>query len=124
MYNPDTDLLFPTRVLPVVRDLRGFLWQDLIAEVISSGADSLQQIALVLMMVRMNNCTTCNSDSYRALNGCTACTKQSLRRFRQTDEALIEIYHATRADVDQYLQKKAISYFKGGPLDHLKNMTG
>ncbi len=80
MYNPDTDLLFPPRILPALRDLRGAAWQDLVTSVIEAGPDSLEQMAFVLMMARMNNCATCNADSFRAMTGCTTCAKQSLKR--------------------------------------------
>ena len=106
MYNPETDLLFPPRTLPALRDLRGAPWRDLVTGVIEAGPDSLEQMAFVLMMARLNNCATCNADSFRAMAGCTACTRQSLKRFHETDEALMENYMAARAEVWQYLQKR------------------
>ena len=118
MYNPDTDLLFPPRILPALRDLRGTIWQELVTNVIAAGPESLEQIAFVLMMARMTNCATCNSDSYRAMNGCTMCAKQLLKRFRESDQALSEIFQATRGEVENYLQKKP-SHNQGDPGDHL-----
>ena len=117
MYNPDTDLLFPARTLPALRDLRGTPWRDLITSVMAAGPDSFEQMAFILMMARMNNCATCNSDSYRAMNGCTACSKQSLQRFHETDEVLIDLYQSARVEVEQYIQKKAYLY-QGSPLNH------
>jgi len=122
MYNPDTDLLFPPRILPALRDLRGTPWQDLVTSVIAAGPDSLEQIAFVLMMARMNNCATCNSDSYRAMNGCTICTKQSLKRFHETDQVLAEIFYTTQGDVKEYLQKKT-TLSQGVSLDSLQTMN-
>jgi hypothetical protein len=107
MYNPDTDLLFPPRVLPALRDLRGAAWQDLVTSVIDSGPDSSALMAFVLMMARMNNCGTCNADSYRAMNGCTVCAKQSLKRFHESDEMLAKLYELARGEVEQYLKGKA-----------------
>jgi hypothetical protein len=103
MYNPDTDLLFPPRILPALRDLRGITWRELVTSVSEAGANSLEEIAFVLMMARMNNCATCNSDSYRAMNGCTFCTKQSLKRFHESDQTLIEIFHTTKREVEKFL---------------------
>ena len=122
MYNPDTDLLFPPRILPTLRDLRGMPWQELVTSVISAGPGSLEQVAFVLMMARLNNCATCNSDSYRAINGCTICAKQSLKRFHEIDQNLIEIFNATRGEVEQYLQKKA-SLYQGESLEHNQTMN-
>jgi hypothetical protein len=107
MYNPDTDLLFPPRSLSALRELRGSAWQGLVANVLGAGPDSLEQMAFILMMARLNNCNTCNADSFRAMTGCTTCAKQSLKRFHETDQALLAIYQAARVEVDQYLQQRA-----------------
>jgi len=106
MYNPETDLLFPPRTLPVLHDLRGATWQNLVTGVLVAGPDSLEQMAFVLIMARMNNCATCNADSFRAMTGCAICATQSLKRFHETDDALISLYQAAREEVEQYLQKK------------------
>jgi len=122
MYNPETDLLFPPRIIPALRDLRGSAWQDLVTRVLEAGPDSLEQMAFVLMMARLNNCATCNADSYRAMTGCTTCTKQSLKRSHETGEALAGIYQAARLEVEQYLQKKAIPN-QGDQSGHLQTIN-
>ena len=109
MYNPETDLLFPPRVLPALRDLRGGTWQELVTHVLAAGPDSLEQIAFILMMARLNNCSTCNADSFRAMTGCSTCAKQSLKRFHENDEALLALYQTAQAEVGLYLQKRATS---------------
>jgi hypothetical protein len=106
MYNPETDLLFPPRSLPALSNLRGRVWQDLVANVLEAGNDSIEQMAFVLMMARLNNCTTCNADSFRGMTGCATCTTLSLKRFHETDDALATLFQATREEVEQYLQKK------------------
>ncbi|MGD0750648.1 MAG: hypothetical protein ABSA23_04495 [Anaerolineales bacterium] len=106
MYNPETDLLFPPRSLPALRNLRSSEWQHLVTNVLEAGPDGIEQMAFVLMMARMNNCATCNSDSFRAMAGCATCAAQSLKRFHETDDALISLYQAARGEVEQYLQKK------------------
>ena len=115
MFNPDTDLLFPPHTLPALRDLRDSVWHVLITQVIEAGPDSLEQIAFVLMMARMNNCANCNADSYRSMNGCTICSTQTLRRSRETDQALVAAYQATKAEVEQYLHKNRPT--QSNPLD-------
>ncbi len=106
MYNPDTDLLFPPRVIPSLSGERGAAWRDLVAAVEKSGPDSLEQMAFILMMARLNSCTTCNADSYRAIHGCTTCAKQALKRFRGPDEELTGLFETARAEVVVFLQKK------------------
>jgi alkylhydroperoxidase family enzyme len=106
LYNADTDLLFPPRAIPALREMRGAAWRDLVTGVVEAGSDSPEQMAFILTMARMSNCDTCNADSYRAMHGCTTCAKQSLKRFRGTDEELSGQFQAAKAEVEQYLQKK------------------
>ena len=106
MYNPETDLLFPPRSLPALRNLRGSVWQNLVTKVLEDGAESVEQMAFVLMMARLNNCTTCNADSFRAMTGCATCATLSLKRFHETDDALVLLFQTARGEVEQYLQKK------------------
>ena len=122
MYNPETDLLFPPRILPALRDLRGAAWRNLVTSVLEAGPDSLEQMAFVLMMARLNNCATCNADSFRAMTGCTTCARQSLKRFHETDEALTDIFQAARAEVEQYLQKE-ITLYQGDLSDRLQTIN-
>ena len=122
MYNPETDLLFPPRTIPALRDLRGASWRDLVTSVLEAGPDSLEQMAFVLMMARLNNCTTCNADSFRAMTGCATCTRQSLKRFHEPDEALVAIYQAARLEVEQHLQKRFLSSH-ADQLDHLQTIN-
>jgi hypothetical protein len=106
MDNPETDLLFPPRSLPALSDLRGAAWQALVSGVLAAGPDSLEQMAFVLMMARLNNCSTCNADSYRAMNGCSVCARQSLKRFHESDEALTKLFEIAKEEVTQYLNNK------------------
>jgi hypothetical protein len=106
MYNPETDLLFPLRSLPALRNQRGSVWQDLVTKVLEAGTDSIDQMTFVLMMARLNNCATCNADSFRAMTGCATCATLSLKRFHDTDDALASLFQAARGEVEQYLQKK------------------
>jgi hypothetical protein len=63
MYNIDTELLFPSRVIKELRDHRGKVWQELVDDVDGQEETSLDRLAFVLMMARLNGCTTCNVDS-------------------------------------------------------------
>jgi hypothetical protein len=107
MYNPDTELLFPMRVIPLLRTLRGEDWAALIDRLHSGDRTRSELYAFVLMMVRMSGCVNCNADSFRAMRGCTACSKQSVKRFRGNDLELIEQYRQIEQEVEQYLKKQA-----------------
>jgi hypothetical protein len=106
MYNPDTDLIFPPRSISPLCNERGTTWQELVAAVEKTGPDSPEQMAFILMMARLNNCPTCNADSYRAIHGCTVCAKQSLKRFHGSDEELTGLFKIARTEVGVFLQKK------------------
>lgn len=105
MYNSDTELLFPVRVIPSLRDLRGEAWQKLVDRVSAVDADPFDQQAFVLMMVRLSSCTACDADSFRAMRGCTQCARLMIRRFRGSDQELVSQFISYRHEVDNYYQK-------------------
>jgi hypothetical protein len=107
MYNPDTDLLFPPRVIPELRAARGASWRQLVARVSASKDNSVERMAFILMMVRLDGCASCNADSFRAMNGCTSCAKQALKRFRGADSELIKLYKDAKTEMARHLEKIA-----------------
>jgi hypothetical protein len=106
MDNPETDLIFPPRGIASLGNERGVGWQDLVAAVENSPLDSPDQMAFILMMARLNNCATCNSDSYRAIHGCITCARQALKRFHGSDDEITGLFRTARAEVVLFLQKK------------------
>lgn len=114
VYNSDTELIFPLRVIPMLADMRGETWQDLVKRVISKEANLAEKMGFVLLMVRLCGCATCGSDSHRALRGCTQCARQVIGRFHGKDEDIIHLYHQARRDADRYLieRKKITAYSK------------
>jgi len=105
MYNPDTELLLPLRVLPQLKTLRNQEWADLVERIQSGDCAKAEKYAFVLMMVRMGGCVSCNSDSFRAMRGCTTCAKQTVKRFRGSDADLIEQFRQVQKEVEQHLKK-------------------
>ena len=103
MFIADTELLFPSRVILELRDLRGEAWQKLVDEVVEQEPKSIKRLAFTLMMVRLDGCVTCNSDSYRAMLGCTECACQNIRRFRESDQELIQLYQDTCQELAEKL---------------------
>jgi hypothetical protein len=110
MYNEDTDLLFPPRVIYSLRELRGFEWDNLINNVINAESTDVKRLAFVLLMVKMGGCTSCHSDSYRAIRGCTHCSQQTIRRFRGSDQELIDLYNQALNEVEIYLSPLGDNY--------------
>ncbi len=108
MYNRDTDLLFPPRLIPSLRDLRGEGWRFLVEEASSTEEPSLEQMAFVLMMARLANCAACTPDTYRSMLGCTHCATQTVRRYRGSDDDLRALFQQARAEVEAYLHASNI----------------
>jgi hypothetical protein len=106
MYNNDTELLFPSRIIPELRSLRSDHWRELIDKVTGSESNSIDYAAFVLLMVRMSGCLTCNADSYRAMRGCTQCARQTVRRFRGNDQDLVGQFEQAKTEIMNNSQKK------------------
>src|SRR5215203_2358551 len=81
----DNELLFPYHAIPSLKKLRGPRWQALVERVMCLPETHEETLALMLMMVRLNGCVSCETDSYRAMKGCSACAIQTLRRFKGED---------------------------------------
>lgn len=108
MYNEDTELLFPLRVIPSLIGLRGKDWDQLLADVIKVD-DPIKQKAFVLLMVRLGGCLTCNADSFRAMRGCTQCAQRTVKRIRDDDAALIRQFQSNCDEVQEFLLNRGIS---------------
>lgn len=104
MFNPDTELLFPPRLIPELRDLRGAGWQKLVDGVRRKKGVDPDRLALVLLMVKLAGCASCHSDSYKAMRGCTQCATYALKRFRGGDEDLLRHYAKAREEIERYLE--------------------
>jgi hypothetical protein len=102
VYHSDTEIIFPMRVAPYLRDLRGVAWRDLVDKVCWSPDASLDQLAFSLLLVRLCGCLTCYTHSYRALRGCTLCATQTVRRFRGADSELLGLYQISRSEVVEF----------------------
>lgn len=107
MYNSDTDLLFPLRVINSLSELRSEPWADLIDKVEKSNNPALQA-AFVLMMVRLGGCVSCNADSFRAMRGCLLCARQSVKRFRGSDFDLASLYEDALKDVIRHIEESNV----------------
>lgn len=100
----ETEMLFPPRVIPKLRDLRGKEWQKLVDRVSALPEMHPDKLAFMLMMIRIDGCLRCDADSYRAMRGCELCARQTLRRFKGSDNDLLKQFEAARQDVLAYLE--------------------
>jgi hypothetical protein len=102
--NPRTELLFPPRLIPDLKNLRGEEWRKLVEHVASSSETDPETMAFCLMMIRLNACLGCVSGSYRFMRGCELCAQQTISRFQGTDEELIELYYKAKEDLEHYTE--------------------
>jgi hypothetical protein len=97
-----TDLLFPPRLIPALRDLRGDAWRDFVDTIIPLPDTHPDKLAFCLMMIRLNSCLSCLSGSYRFMRGCELCALQTVSRFQGTDEELIAGFARAKSDLARY----------------------
>ncbi len=101
MPDDSTDLVFPARVIPLLRDLRGSDWAALVDRVLSLPEQHPDTVAFMLLVARLAHCETCTPVEYRALRGCSYCAVQALKRYRGTDEDLLRLYRQAQEEVQQ-----------------------
>jgi len=104
MYQSDTEMLFPSRVIASLAPLRGPAWKSLVEKVAPQPDGEPDTVAFGLLMVRLNGCVTCQADSYKAMRGCTTCAQQSVCRFKEADTELVKLFKQAKKDVDDYLE--------------------
>lgn len=95
-------IMFPPEVIHELSELRGSEWRGLIERVNGLPESHEEVLAFVLMMVRLNGCMECETDSYRAMRGCLACAQQTLRRSKASDDELLTAYAAALEDVRSF----------------------
>ena len=98
----DNEILFPPYAIPSLKQTRGKQWAQLIDELAQKDETSLEVLALMSMMIGLNGCLPCETDSYRAMRGCSACAQQTLRRFKGSDDELLAKYQQALTDMRQY----------------------
>jgi hypothetical protein len=106
MFNSDTELLFPMRVIPSLGDLRGQEWQDLIRDLSVEDAPMNDKIAFTALIVRLAGCTGCNADSFRAMRGCTQCSRLIIKRYKGNDADLLHYFQECQKEVSAFLAKR------------------
>jgi len=102
-----TEILFPPDLIPELRDAAGKEWQQLIDKITPLADTHPERLALALMMIRLNGCLECETDSFRAMRGCAACAIQTVHRYRRQERELIKQYKAALKAVQDHLAASA-----------------
>lgn len=103
----DTEILFPSHLIPTLSGLRGEKWDVLVKRIASLPPDHPEVAAFTLMMVRLDGCVSCNPDLYKALRGCQECAQQTIRKIKEDDEHLMTVYQKSAQEVQTY--RKSLS---------------
>ena len=106
MYHRETEILFPMRVASALREMRADIWRDLVDRACKAEAASTDRLAFNLLIIRLCNCLSCRTHSYRALHGCEQCAKHSVRRFRGEDAELVQMFEDAVVDIDIHLNNQ------------------
>jgi hypothetical protein len=100
---PDSEILFPSRCIPELRNLRGSRWADLVDHISELPDGHEDVLAFSLMMIRLSSCLTCDLDSYRASLGCCTCAKRTVAGFKGSDKEIVKLWDSCRKEVRTYL---------------------
>jgi hypothetical protein len=100
---PKAELLFPPRLIPSLRDLRGPQWADLVGRVAKLPETDPDVLAFALMMIRLSGCVKCHEGSFKYMRGCQLCAIQAVMQFKGTDADLLNLFQKARRDLDAYL---------------------
>lgn len=105
MYSKN-ELLFPASAIPTLHDACGETWRKLVDNVASLPEAHPESLALSLMMMKLDGCLECETDSYRAMRGCASCAVQTLGRFKGSDLDLLELYQQALVEIEAYLEEQ------------------
>ena len=106
MFNSDTELFFPIRVIPSLAQVRSTEWEELVLRVSADEATEVEQIAFTNLIVRLAGCAGCDADSFRAMRGCTQCARLVIKRYKGTDKDLLTQYEVCMGEVTEFLKKR------------------
>lgn len=95
-------LFFPPHLIAGLRKQRGPEWGALVERIAALPETHEEVLAFVLLMIRLNGCVPCETDSYRAMRGCGLCAAQTLRRYKGTDADLIAQFCTTLDEIRRY----------------------
>jgi len=102
---PDSEILFPSRCIPQLRNLRGEKWARLVERVSGLPDQHEDVLGFSLMVIRLSSCLTCDLDSYRASLGCCTCARRSVSGFKGSDDEIIRLFEEAREEVRRYLAR-------------------
>lgn len=104
----NNEILFPHHVIPSLRKLRGPKWQALVERIAKLPETHEETLAFMMMMIRLDGCMACETDSYRAMRGCASCALQTLRRYKGDDEELLGEFSEALKEVRKFAESHTL----------------
>ena len=106
MHSNEFALLFPARAIEPLGKLRSEAWREVVDRIVNLEPDDHpERVAFVLFMVRLNGCTSCQSDSFRAMRGCVVCSCNTIKRYKGNDQNLFDLYNDAKRDIIDYMRE-------------------
>lgn len=102
------EIMFPHAVIQDLAETRGPEWQALVTHIQALPQSHENTLAFMLLMIKLNGCMECETDSYRAMRGCDQCALQTLRRFKSSDSNLIAQYEEALLEIRERMQSAPI----------------
>ncbi|MGB8645675.1 MAG: hypothetical protein WCF84_10585 [Anaerolineae bacterium] len=99
-----TEILFAPWAVRALKNARGNKWRKLIDQIDVLPEDNLDALAFHLLMIRLNNCVTCDARKYMERGGCARCALTNLGFSKETEESLLARYRATRKEIAETLK--------------------
>ncbi len=102
---PDSEILFPPRCIPLLRNIRGEEWAVLVDRLSDLPDQHEDVLGFSLLMIKLSSCLTCDLDSYRASLGCCICARRTVGGFKGSDREIIHLFEEARETVREYLSQ-------------------
>lgn len=105
---PKAEILFPTKLIPTLKELRGPEWAELVTRVSRMDETHPDTLAFCLMMIELGGCLNCYAGSYKFMRGCAACARQTIVQYKGTDEDLVRHFQRAQGEIQAYLEGRGL----------------
>lgn len=105
---PKAEILFPTKLIPTLKELRGPEWAELVTRVSRLDETHPDTLAFCLMMIELGGCLNCYAGSYKFMRGCAACARQTIVQYKGTDEDLVRHFQRAQGEIQAYLEGRGL----------------
>lgn len=105
---PKAEILFPTKLIPTLKELRGPEWAELVKRVSRLDETHPDTLAFCLMMIELGGCLNCYAGSYKFMRGCAACARQTIVQYKGSDEELVRHFQRAQGEIQAYLEGRGL----------------